>query len=52
MSEQELVGLLKDKIVGLCGRRLVDCIDDLRDILDEIDRLAERAGIDLEGDTR
>lgn len=38
--EAELLALLKDKIIHLCDRRLVDCIDDLRDILAEIDRLA------------
>jgi len=37
---EELLDRLKDKIVSLCGRRLVDCIDDLQDILSEIDKLA------------
>lgn len=46
MGDYELLERLKDAIVRLPGKRLVDCIDELRDILAEIDRLAERAGIE------
>ena len=46
MSDVELLDRLKDAIVSLPGKRLVDCIDDLRDILMEIDRLADLAGME------